>query len=89
MQITSRLKKHFFRDAFPPSNNFDGPVGIPPVGGFRPHESDDQQPATTSTTVEVVVTSFTVPAIYGDEGGCLSQIREVCIDLCSTKHKIL
>lgn len=75
MQITTRLKNHFFRDAFPPMvhhpnpafmeqmppfpsymgrrefsppgtfsnrgppfNNFDGPGGRPPVGGFHPHD---------------------------------------------------
>lgn len=79
MQITTRLKHHFFRDAFPhmplpqnpgfmeqmppfpsymgrrefspsgtftgrgpPFNHFDGPGGLPPVGGFHPH--DDQPP---------------------------------------------
>ncbi|KAL1546832.1 RNA-binding KH domain-containing protein RCF3-like [Salvia divinorum] len=112
MQITSKLKNHFFRDAFSPMvhhttqafteqmppfpsymgvrefslsgtcsnrgplfNNFDGPGGLPPVGSFHPH--DDQQPVITSTTVEVVVPHFAVPAIYGDEGGCLRQICEI------------
>ncbi|XP_042046809.1 RNA-binding KH domain-containing protein RCF3-like [Salvia splendens] len=93
VQITSRLKKHFFQAPYmgrrefspsptfsnrgPPFNNFDASVGLPPVGGFHPREHDDQQPVSTSTTVEVVVPSFAVPAIYGDEGGCLRQIREI------------
>lgn len=31
----------------------------------------------TNTTVEVVVPRSAVPAIYGEDGGCLKQIREV------------
>lgn len=31
----------------------------------------------TSTTIEVVVPRSVVPAIYGEDGGCLRQIREV------------
>ncbi|KAG6402617.1 hypothetical protein SASPL_134819 [Salvia splendens] len=170
MQITTRLKNHFFRDAFPPMvhhpnpafmeqmppfpsyvgrrefsppgtfsnrgppfNNFDGPGGRPPVGGFHPHDdrphfahdfprsgipphmsermppgapwgtqgpmegpgamgfpdypggpqrrlggfAGGNQPVITSTTVEVVVPRFVIPAIYGEEGGCLRQIREI------------
>ncbi|KAH6837924.1 hypothetical protein C2S53_000393 [Perilla frutescens var. hirtella] len=170
MQITLRLKYHFFRDVFPPMghppnpgfmeqmppfpsymarrefspsgtfsnrgppfNNFDGPGGHPPVGGFHPHDDQppfahdfprpgmaphisermppaapwgpqgsiegsgpmgfpdypggqrrlggfaggNQQAVITSTTVEVVVPRFVVPAIYGEEGGCLRQIREI------------
>lgn len=35
----------------------------------------------TSTTIEVVVPRSVVPAIYGEDGGCLRQIREVsCFD---------
>lgn len=158
LQITSRLREHFFRNAFPlnhhPSapfpdhgppfppfmrrelsppgryssfNQFD--AGIPPHGGFHPHEDhppfmhDHHGPGfghhmperfapsgpwgpqgmegggplgfpefsqrrpggfagshhavITSTTVEVVVPRSVVPAIYGDDGGCLKQIREI------------
>lgn len=36
------------------------------------------QPAIiTSTTVEVVVPRSIVPVIYGEDGECLKQIREV------------
>lgn len=170
IQITLRLKYHFFRDAFPPMghppnpayldqmppfqsfmarreyspsgtfsnrgppfNNFDGPGGLPPVGfhphddqpsfahdyprpGIPPHISERMPPTApwgpqgpmegpgpmgfpdypggpqrrlggfaggnqhaviTSTTVEVVVPRFVVPSIYGEEGGCLRQIREI------------
>ncbi|KAK4428723.1 RNA-binding KH domain-containing protein RCF3 [Sesamum alatum] len=172
LQITSRLRNHFFRDVFPPLghppnpayleqmpppfpsymgmrefspsgtfshrgpsfNKFDGPGGLPPVGGFHPHDDHPpfahdfprpgisphmsermssaapwgpqgpiegpgsmgfpdysgapqrrlggfgggNQPAIiTSTTVEVVVPRFVVPAIYGEDGGCLRQIREI------------
>ena len=31
----------------------------------------------TNTTVEVVVPRTIVPVIYGEDGGCLKQIREV------------
>ncbi|KAK6160564.1 hypothetical protein DH2020_003945 [Rehmannia glutinosa] len=171
LQITSRLKNHFFRDVFPPFghppnpafidqmppppfpsymgrrefspsgtfsnrgppfNKFDGPGGLPPAGGFHPHDdrppfahdfprpgipphmsertaapwgpqgpiegagpmgfpdypgapqrrfggfAGGNQPAViTNTTVEVVVPRFVVPAIYGEDGGCLRQIREI------------
>ncbi|KAL0288187.1 UNVERIFIED_CONTAM: RNA-binding KH domain-containing protein RCF3 [Sesamum angustifolium] len=171
LQITSRLRNHFFRDVFPPLghppnpayleqmppfpsymgmrefspsrtfshrgppfNKFDGPGGLPPGGGFHPHDDHPpfahdfprpgipphmsermssaapwgpqgpiegpgsmgfpdysgapqrrlggfgggSQPAIiTSTTVEVVVPRFVVPAIYGEDGGCLRQIREI------------
>ncbi|KAL0325318.1 UNVERIFIED_CONTAM: KH domain-containing protein HEN4 [Sesamum radiatum] len=122
----------------PPFNKFDGPGGLPPGGGFHPHDDHPpfahdfprpgipphmsermssaapwgpqvsafrldrlkgllygiprlfrrssrrlggfgggNQPAIiTSTTVEVVVPRFVVPAIYGEDGGCLRQIRE-------------
>ncbi|XP_073046477.1 RNA-binding KH domain-containing protein RCF3-like isoform X3 [Primulina eburnea] len=158
LQITTRLRNHFFRDAFPPQshppnpafmdqvmppfpsyigrrefsppgsfsargpafNNFDGPGGPPQHGGFdplddRPPFAHDfprpwgppgpvegpgsmgfpnypgapprrlggfpgrgHQPAIiTSTSVEVVVPRFVVPAIYGEDGGCLRQILEI------------
>lgn len=36
-----------------------------------------QQPIITSTTVEVVVPRTLVPVIYGEDGECLKQIRQV------------
>nr|XP_027091610.1 KH domain-containing protein HEN4-like [Coffea arabica] len=171
LQITSRLREHFFRDAFPsmnyPSNpafldqvppfppylgrgehsppgmypnlgpsfrKFDSVGGLPPPGGFHPlderppfmqnfhrpgfppHMSERFPPSAawgpqgpieaggpmglpdyagppprriggfgggnhaaiiTSTTVEVVVPRSVVPAIYGEDGGCLRQIRQI------------
>ncbi|CAI9116049.1 OLC1v1017097C1 [Oldenlandia corymbosa var. corymbosa] len=170
LQITSRLREHFFRDAFPsmnyPSNpafpdqvppyppfmgrrehspsgmyrdlgppfhKFDS-VGGPPPGGFHPLDErppfmqnfhrpgfpphmPERFPSSapwgpqgplevggpmgppdfpggpprgiggfggvnhgaiiTNTTVEVVVPRSVVPAIYGEGGGCLRQIREI------------
>ncbi|KAM7516917.1 hypothetical protein LguiA_006500 [Lonicera macranthoides] len=152
MQITSRLRDHLFRDAFPPIHHHHGfpdqgppfppymgrrefsppPFGLPPHGGFHPH--DDHPPfmhhrpgfpphisermpppgpwgpqglmegggpmglpdfggppqrriggfgggahpaIITNTTVEVVVPRSVVPVIYGEDGGCLKQIREI------------
>ncbi|KAL3505018.1 hypothetical protein ACH5RR_034859 [Cinchona calisaya] len=171
LQITTRLREHFFRDAFPsmryPSNpafvdqvppfppymgrgehsppgiysnlgpsfrNFDSVGGMPPPGGFHPLDErppfmqnfrgpgfpphmSERLPSSgawgpqgpieaggpigmpdyagapprriggfgggnhaaiiTSTTVEVVVPRSVVPAIYGEDGGCLRQIREI------------
>lgn len=37
-----------------------------------------QHPVITNTTVEVVVPSSLVPSIYGEDGGCLRQMRQVC-----------
>ncbi|GAA0139076.1 RNA metabolism protein [Lithospermum erythrorhizon] len=60
----------------------DGPMGFPDyrraparrIGGF----GGENHPATiTSTTMEVVVPYSVVPAIYGEGGGCLRQIREI------------
>jgi len=165
MHITTRLRDHFFRDAFPPMDHpfpdqpppfpsyggrdisppgmysnlgppfhkFDAVGGMPPHGGFQPH--DDRPPfmhnvhrpgmphnilernpsstwgpqglaegggplgmpefagapqrrmggfgggshlaIITNTTVEVVVPRSVVPAIYGEDGGCLKRIREI------------
>ncbi|MBA0567687.1 hypothetical protein Gotri_005216 [Gossypium trilobum] len=154
MQITSRLRHHFFRDMFPsinhPSNpgfmdqgppfpsfmgrrefsppglgpfhHFDAFGGPPPHGGFHPHDppfmrnihrpgmpphiserkpwgpqgylgmpdfsgpphrrisgfGGGSQPAViTSTTIEVVVPRSLVPIIYGEDGACLKQIRQI------------
>ncbi|KAK9270967.1 hypothetical protein L1049_026555 [Liquidambar formosana] len=171
LQITTRLRHHFFRDAFPsinhPSNpafqdqvlpfpsfmgrrelsppgmfsnlgpsfhKFDAVGGLPPHGGFYPHDDrapfihnihrpgipphiserkpssaqwgpqglidgggpiglpdfagapqrrslgfgGGSQPAIiTNTTVEVVVPRSIVPLIYGEDGGCLKQIRQI------------
>ncbi|GAB4839257.1 hypothetical protein Ancab_028784 [Ancistrocladus abbreviatus] len=163
LQITTRLRHHFFRDAFPqmklpldpvfpdhapPLSSFMGRGELSPPGMFRNlgppfrqfdsvggppshgsfHPSDDRppfvhdihragvphlperpwgpqgfeggpmglldynggpqrrlggfgggnQPAIiTNTTVEVVVPSSIVPSIYGEDGGCLKQIRQI------------
>ncbi|XP_071710911.1 RNA-binding KH domain-containing protein RCF3-like isoform X2 [Rutidosis leptorrhynchoides] len=158
MQISTCLRNHYFRDAFPgfqdhgppfppflgrrdvspppgryPSfNRFD--VGPPPHGGFHPHDDrppfmhhdrpdfhhpmperfpppapwdpqgieggghggpgfpefgggpprrmggfggGNHQAIITNTTVEVVVPRHLVPIIYGEDGGCVRQIREI------------
>lgn len=41
--------------------------------------SGSQPAVITSTTVEVVVPRALVPSIYGEDGGCLKKIRQVCI----------
>ncbi|GAV69713.1 KH_1 domain-containing protein [Cephalotus follicularis] len=58
-----------------------GPLGLPEFSG-PPHRRilgfGGSQPAIiTSTTVEVVVPSSLVPTIYGEDGGCLKQIRQI------------
>ncbi|CAK7347345.1 unnamed protein product [Dovyalis caffra] len=162
LQITTRLRHHFFRDLFPSMDhlsnpaflnqvppfppymgrrelsppfhsfpNFDGMVGAPPHVGFLPH--DDHPPfihnihrpgmpphiserkpwgpqglvetggpmglpdfagpppqrrisgfggvshpaIITSTTIEVIVPRTIVPVIYGEDGACLRQIRQI------------
>lgn len=170
LQITTRLRNHFFRDAFPdinhPSNaafpdqgppfppyvgrrefsppgmysnlgpsfhRYDAVGGLPPHGDFHPHDDrfpfmhsihrpgipphiSDRRPSSawgpqgpiegggplglmdysgapqrrvggfgggshpaiiTNTTMEVVVPRSIVPVIYGEDGGCLKQIREI------------
>ncbi|CAI9753515.1 unnamed protein product [Fraxinus pennsylvanica] len=169
LQITARLRDHYFRDAFPPRHHppnpgfldqtpqfpsymgrrelspsgmfslgpsfqkFDAPGGLPLHGGFHPHNDhppfahdfhrlgmpphvSERMPSApwgpqgliedpgpigfpdypgapqrrlggfgggnhpaiiTSTTVEVVVPRSVVPAIYGEDGECLRQIREI------------
>ncbi|KAL9268585.1 KH domain-containing protein [Drosera capensis] len=162
LQITARLRHHFFRDVFPsmniprdpfipdaqltpfggrpefspprmfqdlgpPFHQFD-PVGGPsPRGGFYPNDmrpsfmhdihgpgfprgserpwgpqgmvegarfgppdfpggplrrnagfpGGSQEAIITNTTVEVIVPSAVIPAIYGEGGGCLKQIRQI------------
>lgn len=164
LHVTSRLRNHFFRDAFPSINHppnpafpdqvppfpyvgrrehsppgmyfnlgpsfhkFDAVGGLPPREGFHPHDDripfmhrpgmpphiSERKPAwgpqgsiegggplglpdyggapqrrmggfgggshqaiITNTTVEVVVPRSVVPVIYGEDGGCLKQIREI------------
>ncbi|KAK8476065.1 hypothetical protein V6N13_001606 [Hibiscus sabdariffa] len=154
LQITSRLRHHFFRDVFPsinhplnpafmdqgppfpsfmgrrefsppglgPFHHFDSFGGPPPNDGFHPHDppfmrnshrpgmpphiterkpwgpqgymgmpefsgpphrrisgfGGGSQPAIiTSTTIEVVVPRSLVPVIYGEDGACLKQIRQI------------
>nr|XP_043618263.1 KH domain-containing protein HEN4-like [Erigeron canadensis] len=152
-QVTTCLRNHYFRDAFPgfqdhgppfppfmgrrelsPSGRFSSfnrfDAGPPPHGGFHPHDDrppfmhdrpdfphpmSERMPSSapwgpqglegggplgypdfgapqrrmggfvggshqaiiTNTTVEVVVPRSVVPSIYGEEGGCLKQIREI------------
>ncbi|GAB2228312.1 hypothetical protein Droror1_Dr00010145 [Drosera rotundifolia] len=161
LQITARLRHHFFRDVFPsmniprdpfipdaqlppfggrpefspprmfqdlgpPFHQFD-PLGGPSRGGFYPNDmrppfmhdthgpgfprgperpwgpqgmveggnfglpdfpggplrrnagfpGGSQQAIITNTTVEVIVPSAVIPAIYGEGGGCLKQIRQI------------
>lgn len=47
-----------------------------------------QQPIITSTTVEVVVPRNLVPVIYGVDGECLKQIRQVSL-ICISMFDIL
>ncbi|KAK2981739.1 hypothetical protein RJ640_005991 [Escallonia rubra] len=63
-------------------NEGGGPIGFPDyagvpqrrIGGF----GGGSHPAIiTNTTVEVVIPRSVVPAIYGEDGGCLRQIREI------------
>ncbi|KAJ6391331.1 hypothetical protein OIU77_025334 [Salix suchowensis] len=159
LQITTRLKHHFFQNLFPSMDhlsnpafldqvppfppymgrkelsppfhsfpNFDGMVGAPPHASFLPH--DDPPPfmhnihrpgmpphiaerkpwgqghiesggpmgladfagpprrisgfggvshpaIITSTTIEVIVPRTIVPVIYGEDGACLKQIRQI------------
>lgn len=170
LQITGRLRNHFFRDPFfsmnhpsnpafhdqahpfpsymgrrelstpgmfpnvgPSFHNFDAVGGLPPHGGFHPHDDRSpfmhnihrpgipphvsernpssgpwgpqglidgggpvglpdyagapqrrsagfgggQQAVITNTTVDVVVPRSVVPSIYGEDGGCLKQIRQI------------
>ncbi|XP_010245604.1 PREDICTED: KH domain-containing protein HEN4-like [Nelumbo nucifera] len=56
--------------------------GVPDYAGGAPRRiggfGGGSQPAViTSTTVEVVVPRSLVPTIYGEDGGCLKQIRQI------------
>ncbi|WOH02739.1 hypothetical protein DCAR_0522128 [Daucus carota subsp. sativus] len=65
-----------------PNEGAGGPLGLPDypggpqrrMGGFG---GGSHQAIITNTTVEVVVPRSAVPAIYGEDGGCLKQIREI------------
>ncbi|XP_023761116.1 KH domain-containing protein HEN4 [Lactuca sativa] len=133
-QITTALRNHYFRDAFPSMNHPPNPpfpssyMGMgrysssfnrfddrppPPFMHDRPGFSHPHQPwapqgieggaigfseyggagapqrrmggfgggshqaIITNTTVEVIVPRNVVPCIYGEDGGCLKQIREI------------
>lgn len=59
-----------------------GPLGFPEFGGGPPRRmggfgGGSHQAIITNTTVEVVVPRPVVPSIYGEDGGCLRQIREI------------
>ncbi|PON68318.1 Polyribonucleotide nucleotidyltransferase [Parasponia andersonii] len=53
----------------------DGP-GLPDFAGI-PQRRGNQPAIITSTTVEVVVPRSVVPVIYGEDGECLKQIRQI------------
>lgn len=58
-----------------------GPMGLMDYGGPQRQMSGfgggSQQAVITNTTIEVVVPSSLVPSIYGEDGGCLRQIRQI------------
>ncbi|KAI3762562.1 hypothetical protein L1987_52994 [Smallanthus sonchifolius] len=59
-----------------------GPLGFPDFGGVPQRRmggfgGGNHQAIITNTTVEVVVPRTVVPSIYGEDGGCLKQIREI------------
>ncbi|XP_042508732.1 KH domain-containing protein HEN4-like [Macadamia integrifolia] len=59
-----------------------GPVGVSeyPGGPQRRtgvHGGGSQPAIITNTTMEVVVPRSLVPSIYGEDGGCLKQIRQI------------
>ncbi|XP_077233986.1 RNA-binding KH domain-containing protein RCF3-like [Tasmannia lanceolata] len=60
-----------------------GPVGISDYAGtahqrrFGGFGGGSQPAVITNTTVEVVVPRALVPTIYGEDGGCLKQIRQI------------
>ncbi|KAJ0845889.1 putative K domain-containing protein [Helianthus annuus] len=73
---------HPMSERLPPwgSQGFEGgPLGFPDFGGRRMggFGGGNHQTIITNTTVEVVVPRTVVPAIYGEDGGCLRQIREI------------
>ncbi|KAF8028413.1 hypothetical protein BT93_E1119 [Corymbia citriodora subsp. variegata] len=58
--------------------DFAGPPRrIPGFGGSFDLSRGGQPAIITNTTVEVVVPRSLVPIIYGEEGGCLKQIRQI------------
>ncbi|KAL8199640.1 hypothetical protein R6Q57_013208 [Mikania cordata] len=59
-----------------------GPLGFPDFGGVPQRRmggfgGGNHQAIITNTTVEVVVPRTVVPSIYGEDGRCLKQIREI------------
>ncbi|XP_062097284.1 RNA-binding KH domain-containing protein RCF3-like [Humulus lupulus] len=54
-----------------------GGPGLPDFGRFPERERVGQSAVVSSTTVEVVVPHSVVPAIYGEDGECLKQIRQI------------
>ncbi|XP_021721203.1 KH domain-containing protein HEN4-like [Chenopodium quinoa] len=65
-----------------PQNLIDGPMGLlehggPPQRRMSGFGGGSPQPVITNTTVDVVVPSSLVPIIYGEDGGCLRQIRQI------------
>ncbi|KAL6012805.1 hypothetical protein ACLOJK_003294 [Asimina triloba] len=59
-----------------------GPIGVEYIGGAHQGrvggiEGGNQPAVLTNNTVEVVVPKELVPSIYGEDGVCLEQIREI------------
>ncbi|KAI4337543.1 hypothetical protein L6164_015946 [Bauhinia variegata] len=59
-----------------------GPMGFPDFAGGPARRisgfvGGSHQPIITSTTIEVVVPCTVVPEIYGEDGECLKQIRQI------------
>ncbi|XP_057516929.1 KH domain-containing protein HEN4-like [Amaranthus tricolor] len=54
-----------------------GRYGGPPQRRMAGFGGASQQAVITNSTVEVVVPSSLVPSIYGEDGGCLRQIRQI------------
>ncbi|GER30018.1 xylulose kinase, partial [Striga asiatica] len=76
----SRIPPHMSERAGPIEG--PGPMGFPDYPGpphrrFGGFPGGNQPAVITNTAVEVVVPRFVVPAIYGEDGGCLRQIREI------------
>ncbi|KAF5469314.1 hypothetical protein F2P56_013398 [Juglans regia] len=71
-----------------------GPIGFPEFAGgpqkrFMGFGGGSQPAIITSTTLEVVVPSSLVPTIYGEDGECLRQIRQISdakITITDPKH---
>lgn len=76
---------HISERSWRPQTLFEGgpgPMGLMDYAGapqrrMSGFSGESQQAIITNTTVEVVVPSSLVPSIYGENGGCLRQIRQI------------